>query len=119
MATIPEILSRKWPGMTWSIQGDDYATLAWRNAQPKPAEADIRALSSVVDAEIAAETAAKAQQDKFIAVPDALLQAMENVVLLCDFLRNNLQPAALKSVPPPATLAAWDAFVQRVKTARQ
>lgn len=29
MATIAQILPRRWPGREWTINGDDYATLIW------------------------------------------------------------------------------------------
>lgn len=51
MATIPQILSVKWPGTDWTVEGDDYSTLVWRS-ENKPTEAEIRAFSDEVDAHI-------------------------------------------------------------------
>ena len=58
MATISQVLSHKWPGAQWSMEGDTYAGLVWMDAAPKPTEAEILSFSVEVDgilAQIAAE----------------------------------------------------------------
>lgn len=54
MATLPEILARKWKGREWTITGDDYSTLQW-TGDDKPSEAEIRAFSDEVDTRILRE----------------------------------------------------------------
>lgn len=76
MATISEILARKWPGQEWSLAGDDYATLVWGGPAPKPTEAEIRAFSAEVDALIAAEAKAERKLNAIV-TSDSLLQALE------------------------------------------
>ena len=49
MASISEILSRKWPGTEWVLTADDYSTLLWLSETPKPTEQEIRAFSDEVD----------------------------------------------------------------------
>lgn len=79
MATIAQILPRKWPGETWTIDNDTYAKLQWfSKTTPKPTEAEIRAFSAEVDAAIAAENAKITAQDKFLRDnPDAVLKLAE------------------------------------------
>lgn len=54
MATIADILTKKWPGSSWSIFADDYNTLNWteQNTIPKPTEAEIRAYDVEVSLEL-------------------------------------------------------------------
>lgn len=85
MATIVQILPRRWPGMWWTINGDDYASLVWfdsHNAPTlKPTEAEIRAWSSSVDAEIALEELAERQQNALNNDSrDAILTAFERII---------------------------------------
>ena len=85
MATIVQILPRRWPGMWWTIDGDDYATLVWFDSHnsptAKPTEAEIRAWSASVDAEIALEERAQRQQDALNGDSvDAILTALERII---------------------------------------
>ena len=54
MATIAQILGKKWPDASWSMYGDDYNTLNWtaQNTLPKPTEAEIRAFDAEVSLEL-------------------------------------------------------------------
>jgi hypothetical protein len=54
MATLADILSKKWPGASWSLYGDDYNKLTWypENTLPKPTEAEIRAFDTEVSLEL-------------------------------------------------------------------
>ena len=85
MATIKQILVRRWPGMWWTLDGDDYATLVWFDSHNsptlKPTEAEIRAWSESVDAEIALEERAQRQQDALNGDSvDAILTALERII---------------------------------------
>ena len=56
---IAQILTRKYPGQEWTLNGDVYEGLTWLSDSPKPSEADLVALWPEVEAEIAAEAQAK------------------------------------------------------------
>ena len=56
---IPAILSRKYSGSQWILDGDDYAGLTWLSESPKPSEDDLLSLWPTVQAEIAAEAQAR------------------------------------------------------------
>jgi hypothetical protein len=45
------ILTSKYPGTIWSINGNDYSTLTWDNASDKPTQAELDALWPQVDYE--------------------------------------------------------------------
>lgn len=78
MATLADILARRWPGARWSLQGDDYASLRWAddNLAPKPTEADLRQYAAEVDALMALEHAERKTLSEFLAEPGALLAAL-------------------------------------------
>jgi len=54
-----QILTRKYPGAEWTLNGDDYSGLKWLSDTPKPKKADLDALWPEVQAEIAAEQQAR------------------------------------------------------------
>ena len=56
---IPTILTRKYPGQEWVLNGDEYAGLDWLSDSPKPTEKELADLWPVVQDEIAAEHQAK------------------------------------------------------------
>jgi hypothetical protein len=56
---IAVILTRKYPGSEWVLDGDAYTGLTWLSDSVKPSEADLIALWPVVQEEIAAEAQAK------------------------------------------------------------
>ena len=56
---IPRILSSKYAGSEWILNGDDYAGLTWLSDTPKPTEAELENLWEEVQADIAAEAQAK------------------------------------------------------------
>jgi len=56
---ISAILSRKFAGAEWTLNGDDYTGLAWLSDSPKPTKKELEALWPEVQAEIAAEAQAK------------------------------------------------------------
>jgi len=53
------ILSRKFEGSEWVLDGDDYTGLTWLSEGEPPTEAQLKKLWPTVQAEIAAEAQAK------------------------------------------------------------
>jgi DNA-binding NarL/FixJ family response regulator len=53
------ILTRRYAGSEWAIDGNDYAQLQWFSDSPKPTKAELDSAWSGVQAEIAAEHDAK------------------------------------------------------------
>lgn len=76
MATISQILSHKWAGAQWSMEGDAYAGLVWQDASPKPTEAEIMAFSVEVDG-ILAQIAAEERWRDALENADGVLMAFE------------------------------------------
>ena len=56
---IPAILSRKFEGAQWTLDGDDYTGLVWLSEGDAPTEAQLKKLWPTVQAEIVAEVQAK------------------------------------------------------------
>ena len=56
---IPAILSRKFEGAEWTLNGNDYTGLTWLSEGDAPTEAQLKKLWPTVQAEIAAEAQAK------------------------------------------------------------
>ena len=56
---IAQILTRKYPGTEWTLNGDSYKGLTWLSDGPKPKKAELDALWSEVEAEIVAEAQAR------------------------------------------------------------
>lgn len=56
---IAQILSRKFEGALWTLDGDEYAGLTWLSEGDAPTEAQLKKLWPTVEAEIAAEKQAK------------------------------------------------------------
>ena len=54
-----QILTRKYAGAEWTLNGDDYTGLTWLSDTPKPKKADLDALWPEVQAEIEAEAQAR------------------------------------------------------------
>lgn len=79
MATIPEILARKWKGREWTITGDDYSTLQWAG-ENKPSEAEIRAFSDEVDTRILREKMVVTPRQFRLALRQAGLLATANAL---------------------------------------
>jgi hypothetical protein len=53
------ILTRKYQGSEWTLDGDDYAGLTWLSDSPKPTKATLDNLWQTVQAEVIAEKDAK------------------------------------------------------------
>jgi hypothetical protein len=56
---IPTILTRKYAGSEWTLDGDAYAGLTWLSEGNAPTEAELTALWPTVQDEISAEAQAK------------------------------------------------------------
>lgn len=54
MATLAQILGKKYPNTSWSLNADDYNSLIWypTNTIPKPTEAELRAFDAEVSLEV-------------------------------------------------------------------
>ena len=59
MVDYPTILTRKYPGQEWVLNGDDYEGLNWISDTPKPSQEELDGLWDEVVAEIEAEKQAK------------------------------------------------------------
>jgi hypothetical protein len=56
---IATILTRKYSGAEWTLNGDDYTGLVWLSDGDAPTEAQLKKLWPTVQTEIAAEAQAK------------------------------------------------------------
>ena len=56
---ISAILSRKYAGSEWTLNGDDYTGLTWLSDTPKPSKKTLEGLWVEVQAEIASERQAR------------------------------------------------------------
>ncbi len=56
---IATILTRRYPGSEWTLDGDDYTGLHWLSATAKPTKSALEKLWSEVQAEIASEAQAR------------------------------------------------------------
>jgi hypothetical protein len=56
---IPMILSKKYTGQEWNLDGDSYEGLTWLSDTPKPTKKQLEDLWPTVQAELAAEAQAK------------------------------------------------------------
>ena len=61
MIDYTKILSRKFKGQEWSLNGDDYEGLEWLSDTPKPTKAELDALWDQLQTDILAEAEAKVQ----------------------------------------------------------
>jgi hypothetical protein len=59
---IPLILSRRYTGAEWTLNGDDYSGLTWLSESPKPSEDDLLSLWPEVQHEVAMERIERARQ---------------------------------------------------------
>jgi hypothetical protein len=56
---IPMILSKKYTGQEWNLDGDSYEGLTWLSDTPKPTKKQLEDLWPTVQSELAAEAQAK------------------------------------------------------------
>jgi hypothetical protein len=77
---IPTILTRKYPGTEWTLDGDDYTGLTWLSDSKKPTKAELEKAWPTVVADIEAEAQAKADaKASAIAKLEALGLTVEEV----------------------------------------
>lgn len=93
---IPTILTRKYPGSEWTLDGDAYEGLTWLSDTPKPTEAELEALWPQVQYEAAYEQVEQARQTGYQTTSDPIF---------FEYQRGD------------ATEAEWLAAVQAVKDA--
>lgn len=93
---IAAILSRKFDGAEWVLDGDDYIGLTWLSETPKPSKKELEALWPTVQHEVAYEQVEQARAKAYRETSDALF---------FEYQRGD------------ATEAEWLAAVQAVKDA--
>lgn len=93
---IPLILSRRYPGAEWTLNGDSYAGLTWLSEGDAPSEAELQAEWAQVEYEVAYEAVEKARAVAYRETSDPLF---------FEFQRGD------------ATEAEWLAAVEAVKVA--
>jgi len=69
---IAQILSRKFQGAEWTLNGDDYAGLTWLSETKQPTEKELEALWPTVQYEVAHEQVEKARANAYRESSDAL-----------------------------------------------
>jgi hypothetical protein len=69
---IAQILSRKFEGLEWTLDGDDYAGLTWLSESKKPSEKELEALWATVQYEVAYEQVERARANAYRETSDAL-----------------------------------------------
>lgn len=63
---IAMILTRRYQGQEWTLDGDEYAGLTWLSDSPKPTKAELEKLWPVVQAEIEAEVQARLERKQSV-----------------------------------------------------
>jgi len=69
---IPVILSKRYPGAQWTLNGDSYSGLTWLSESPKPSEEDLHSEWAQVEYEVAYEAVQKARQTAYQADSDPI-----------------------------------------------
>jgi hypothetical protein len=91
---ISAILTTKYPGAFWGLDGETYDGLDWRDESPKPTEAELEALWPEVQYEVAYERVEQARAQAY---------------------RETSDPIFFQYQRGDATEAEWLAAVQAVK----
>ena len=63
------VLTRNYPGIEWSLNGDDYSGLIWHGDTPKPSQAELDAAWPEVRDALAWD-AVRAERDRLLAASD-------------------------------------------------
>jgi hypothetical protein len=66
------ILSRRYFGNSWAMNGDDYSGLTWLSDTPKPTKATLEKLWPEVEYEVAYEQVEQARQQAYQQTADPL-----------------------------------------------
>jgi hypothetical protein len=69
---IAKILTTKYPGTLWSLDGDDYSGLTWLSDSPKPTEKALQALWPEVQHEVAMERVEQARAQAYRETSDPI-----------------------------------------------
>ena len=69
---IPMILTRRYVGAEWSLDGDDYAGLTWLSEGKPPTEKQLEALWPEVQLEVQTEQVEQARANAYRETSDAL-----------------------------------------------
>ena len=69
---ISMILSRKYSGTEWTLNGEDYAGLTWLSDSPKPTEKALEALWPEVQYEVAMEQVERARAQAYRETSDPI-----------------------------------------------
>jgi hypothetical protein len=67
---IPKILSKRYPGAQWTLNGDSYSGLTWLSDGDAPTLAELEAEWAQVEYEVAYEAVQKARQAAYQATSD-------------------------------------------------
>ena len=67
---IPKILSKRYPGAEWTLDGDSYSGLTWLSDGDAPTFAELEAVWAQVEYEVAYEAVQKARQTAYQADSD-------------------------------------------------
>ncbi len=119
MATLEQILSRKFTRQWISRTPNVYAGIEWLDSPPFPTETEIRAFSATVDTEIATDALRSRQVDGlYVERVDRLLLGLE---ILCNAVRdiqNKLLVTALSSALGTAHVNNIQAMKGKIDDAR-
>ena len=69
---IATILSLRYQGQEWTLDGDDYTGLTWLSDTPKPTKKQLEAAWPEVEAEIAREAVERARQSAYRRQSDSI-----------------------------------------------
>jgi hypothetical protein len=69
---IATVLTRKYPGTVWVLNGDDYSGLDWLDETPKPTEKALEALWPEVQHEVAMERVEQARAQAYRETSDPI-----------------------------------------------
>ena len=69
---IPSILSRKFEGSEWALNGEEYAGLTWLSDSAKPTESELEALWPEVQHEVAYEQVEQARAQAYRETSDPI-----------------------------------------------
>jgi len=72
MMDIAKILSIKYSGSEWVLNGNDYSGLEWLDDSPKPSKKELEALWPEVQYEVAYDQVAQARRAAYVADCDPL-----------------------------------------------
>jgi hypothetical protein len=117
MATLVDILERKYPGVSFQFTDpDDYEGLLWKagNAIAKPPEAEIRAFSAEVDAAMAQALREERQEQALYDTRDAVVKALKILADAVADLQGRVAGATTQNKNRVAALQAKIAQIQSI-----